>query len=113
MNLDKEIKVFQGFNAAALRFSAAIRGWLDSGAKQSAMAEEIRGMDELLAEQQRVIEERGAIIKVYQGDLQEQSAEVVRMRRALDRLKSERNDWRDRALEYREKMGGQKRRARG
>lgn len=53
------------------------------------------------------------VIDAYQDDLQQTSAEVVRLRAALARLKGERNDWRDRALQYREKMGGQKRRVRG
>lgn len=53
------------------------------------------------------------VIAAYQEDLQQTSAEVVRLRAALARLKGERNDWRDRALQYREKMGGQKRKVRG
>ncbi|MNP52350.1 hypothetical protein D3C76_1467380 [compost metagenome] len=52
------------------------------------------------------------MIEVYQEDLQKTSAEVVRLRTALARVKTERAEWRDRALGYREKMGGQKRRTR-
>lgn len=111
--MNKEIQAFQEFRVAARRFSAAVRRWLSGDAKVAVMAEEIRGMDELLAEQQRVLEERGVTIKVYQSDLQEQSAEVVRLRAALVKVKRDRDDWRDRAMDYRARLSGQKRRARG
>lgn len=112
MNIDKAISAFKGFYELFLKFSAVVRGWLASDAKVAAMVEEIRGMDELLAEQQRVLEERGTTLKVYQGDLQEQSAEVVRLRAALVKVKKDRDHWRDRAMEYRIRLGGQKRRVR-
>ena len=113
MNIDKAISAFKGVDQAFLKFSAAVCSWLASDPRMKAMAEEIRGMDELLAEQQRVIEERGTTIKVYQGDLQEQSAEVVRLRSALAKVKKDRDQWRDRAIDYRVRLGGQKRRVRG
>ncbi len=84
-----------------------------------AAQERIRALIELSASQQAEVMDQAQrlaalleVAKAYKRDMQEASAEVVRLRAALARLKGERNDWRDRALQYREKMGGQKRRVR-
>lgn len=82
--------------------------------------ERIRALLELSANQQAEIMDQAqrltscaAIAEAYKQDLQQTSAEVVRLRAALVRVKTERTEWRDRAMGYREKMGIQKRRARG
>lgn len=66
-----------------------------------------------IMDQEQQLKANRVVIEVYQEDLQQTSAEVVRLRAALARLKGERNDWQNRALGYREKMGIQKRRVRG
>lgn len=85
-----------------------------------AAQERIRSLLELSANQQAEIMDQAqritscaAIAEAYKQDLQQTSDEVVRLRAALARVKTERNNWRDRALEYREKMGGQRSRVRG
>lgn len=80
--------------------------------------ERIRALLDLSASQQAEIMDQAqrltscsAIAEVYKQDLQQTSAEVVRLRATMARLKADRNEWRDRALGYREKIGGKKRRA--
>lgn len=88
--------------------------------EHQAAQERIRALLELSANQQAEIMDQAqrltscaGIAEAYKHDLQQSSAEVVRLRAALARLKGERNDWRDRAMGYREKMGMQRRRVRG
>lgn len=102
-------------NAVARLFGGAV-----SQAEHEAAQERIRALLELSANQQAEIIDQAqrlqisrAMTQAYQEDLQQTSAEVVRLRSALARVKTDRAAWRDRALEYREKMGGQKRRVRG
>ncbi|CAD5378983.1 conserved hypothetical protein [Pseudomonas sp. OF001] len=88
--------------------------------EHEAAQERIRALLELSANQQAEIMDQAqrltscaAIAEAYKQDLQQSSAEVVRLRAALARVKGERAEWRDRALGYREKMGMQRRRGRG
>lgn len=90
-----------------------LRNILNQRARMTALEEEIGRRDELINGYTKEIEARADVLKAYQQDMQQQSAELVRLRRALERIKTERNDWRERAIGYRERMGGQKRRARG
>lgn len=102
-------------NAVARLFGGAV-----SQAEHESAKERIRALIDLAAEQQTEIIEQAQLIQgnraaiaAYQEDLQQTSAEVVRLRSALARVKTDRAAWRDRAMGYREKMGGQKRRVRG
>lgn len=99
---------------------ARLVGGAVSQAEHEAAQERIRALLELSAAYQVEVVELAdqvksykTIIEAYQEDLQQTSAEVVRLRAAMVQLKGERTEWRDRALGYREKMGGQKRRVRG
>lgn len=85
-----------------------------------AAQERIQALFELSADQQAEIMDKAQqiqanqlVLEAYQEDLQQTSAEVVRLRSALARMKRERADWRDRAMGYREKINGPKRRVRG
>ncbi|MNZ06738.1 hypothetical protein D3C78_234950 [compost metagenome] len=98
---------------------ARLLGGAVSCEEHDAAQERIRALLKLSASQQAEImgqtqrlKANRVVIEVYQEDLQKTSAEVVRLRTALARVKTERAEWRDRALGYREKMGGQKRRTR-
>lgn len=99
---------------------ARLSGGAVSQAEHEAAQQRIRALVELSADQQAEIMDQAqrlqdllTMAKVYRDDLQQASAEVVRLRIALARVKTERTEWRDRALKYRTKICGQKRRARG
>jgi len=98
-------------NAAARLFGGAV-----SQAEHESAQERIRALLKLSAAYQvevvglaDQVKSYKTIIEAYQEDLQSTSAEVVRLRSALARVKTDRAAWRDRAMGYREKMGGQKR----
>lgn len=85
-----------------------------------AALERISALLELSANQQAEImdqvlkmDAKQVVIETYQEDMRRTSAEVVRLRAALARMKTERDEWRDRALGYLEKMGGPKKRVLG
>jgi chromosome segregation ATPase len=97
-----------------------LSGGVVSQAEHEVAQERIRELFSLSANLQaevmdkaQQISDNQVVIEAYQEDLKQTSAEVVRLRAALSRVKTERAEWRDRALGYREKMGMQKRRARG
>ncbi|MCM2317980.1 MAG: hypothetical protein NDI93_01465 [Pseudomonas sp.] len=99
---------------------ARLAGGVVSQAEHEATQQRIRALIELSANQQAEIIDKAqqikanrVVIEAYQEDLQQTSAEVVRLRAALALVKTERAEWRDRAMGYREKMGMQKRRVRG
>lgn len=91
-----------------------------SRAEHESAQERIQALLELSAAYQAEIMDKAqqlkacqALIEAYQEDLRQTSGEVVRLRVALARVKTDRAEWRERAIGYRERISGQKRRARG
>lgn len=85
-----------------------------------AAQERIRALIELSASQQAEVMDQAqritscmVIAEAYKQDLQQVSAEVVRLRAALAKAKSDSRQWRDRALDYRSRLGGRTRRPAG
>lgn len=90
---------------------ARLVGGAVSREEHESAQERIQALIELSASQQAEVMDQAqritscmAIAEAYKQDLQQVSAEVVRLRAALARAKNERAEWRDRALKYREKV---------